>query len=274
MSPGHLAGAHRQQRMLSSSARATDTSDVVAPTPRLRVLGAVALGVVVAACQTGSSTEPSTAPPASAHASVQTGCSVTHPNQPGTYNLTAQDTFTIPATVTLAEGGWKGCGLLTKEYGSPAGLALIGFWHVENVYSDPCHWMGTLFDPPVGPSPEDLTAALVDQELTEASTPTAAALDGNPASFVTVLVPVDLDTSNCDAVVNGEFRFWKDIGEELTGSAVWWVGAADAPGLIGEVWAADIQDARVVVNAAYYADADQAERDEIHAIIQSITFPP
>jgi hypothetical protein len=97
-------------------------------------------------------------------------------------------------------------------------------------------------------------------------------LGGFPANYVRLSVPEGLDVSDCDRVTIAEFRFFKGPGEELTGSSVWWLGAADAPGLIGEVWATDLDEVRVVVEAAYYSDATQAEVDEIHGIIESIAF--
>ena len=191
----------------------------------------------------------------------------------GTYRLSAADTFSVPATVTIADG-WHGCGLLAKEFGEPGGPAIIGFWSVENVYANPCHWEGALTDPPVGPTADELVNALVEQEVTETSTPSATTLGGDPATYVSLRVPEEADVADCDRVEIAEFRFWKEPGEERVGSAVWWIGAADAPGLIGEVWALDLDDTRAVVQAAYYADALAAEVDEIHQIVESIIFEP
>jgi hypothetical protein len=189
----------------------------------------------------------------------------------GKYSITAHQTMTVPATLTIADG-WTGCGLLFKEWGEVGGPSIIGFWKVENVYRNPCHWLGALMDPAVGPAAADLTAALVEQELTDATEPSAATLGGHPASYVRLSVPEDVDVSDCDGPSGPQFRFFKGAGEELTGSAVWWLGALEAPGLIGEVWAVDLGAERVVVNAAYFSDATQAELDEIHGIVESITI--
>jgi hypothetical protein len=130
-------------------------------------------------------------------------------------------------------------------------------------------------DPPAGPRATDLVNAMVDQELTDASAPSASSLGGYPAGHVLIEVPTDLDVSACDtAVEDPEFRFWKGPGEELTGSAVWWVGAEDAPGLIGEVWSMDLDTTRLAFQAAYFSDAAPAEVEEIHAIVDSIALMP
>jgi len=193
----------------------------------------------------------------------------------GTYILTADATQTVPAIVTVPDG-WSGCdkGLLAKEFGPPAGPALIGFWSVDNVYADPCHWLdGGLTDPAVGPTVADLAAGLGAQTLTDATAPDDDTLGGLPAAHVQLAVPVDLDTTACDVdpvEQNGtEFRFWNGPGD-----SVWWIGAMDAPGLIGDVWATDLDGTRIVVQAAYFSDADQAQVDEVLAIVRSIAFEP
>ena len=192
----------------------------------------------------------------------------------GTFRMTAEQTQTVPAMVTVPDG-WSGChqGLLTKEFGPPAGPALIGFWSVDNVYADPCQWDGALMDPSVGPTPADLANAVVAQELTDATVPDDDTLGGLPATHVQLSVPVDLDTSDCledqATRLGPEFRFWNGPGD-----SVWWIGATDAPGLIADVWAANLGDTRVVVQAAYFSDGAPAEVEEVMRIVRSITFEP
>jgi hypothetical protein len=236
----------------------------------------VAAAVLVAACNSatpstsGSESASAAASPSVAASAGIAACPETG-RAPGTYHVSAEQTLTVPATITITEG-WNGCGLLTKDWGPVGGPSLIGFWNVENVYTNPCHWDGALMDPPVGQTAAEFGVALVDQELTEATAPSPATLGGQPATYVRLSVPEDVDVSSCDRVEIAEFRFFKGPGEERTGSSVWWLGAGDAAGLIGEVWATDLDGVRVVVNAAYFSDAAQAEVDEIHAIIESIAF--
>ena len=233
-----------------------------------RLFAALTLMVVTTAC--AAPTSPASSTPAAAE-SLETATCAGRGTAAGTYLFTADDTMTVPATITIPDG-WDGCGLIAKEFGPPAGPAIIGFWEVENAYANPCHWNGGQMVPPVDSTAADLAIAMVSQEITEAEPPSEAALGGIDASYVRLTVPDDASVSDCDAVEIPEFRFWKGPGEELTGSAVWWIGAADARGLIGEVWAADVEGTRVVVQAAYFSDATQDEVDEIHAIIESITI--
>jgi hypothetical protein len=248
---------------------------VNAVTGRLPIpLVALAALLSVSACALEPSSRTSASPSAiGVESPGVTACTQTS-RSPGTYVADATDTMTVPVTITFTEAGWNGCGLWVKEFGS-AGTALIAFWAVDNVYANPCQWKGALMDPPAGPRATDLVNAMVDQELTDASAPSASSLGGYPAGHVLIEVPTDLDVSACDtAVEDPEFRFWKGPGEELTGSAVWWVGAEDAPGLIGEVWSMDLDTTRLAFQAAYFSDAAPAEVEEIHAIVDSIALMP
>ena len=186
----------------------------------------------------------------------------------GTYRWSATDTQTIPLTITMTEG-WDGCGLSFKELGDPGGLMMIGAWDVVNVYSNPCGWKSSLMDPPVGGSVDDLATAIDQQELTDAQPSEDVAIDGYAGEHVRLEVPVGLDTAACDADQIREFRFW----DGPPGSD-WWLGAADAPGLIGEAWIMDVDSRRVVIQAASFQDAGEARRDEIRGIVESIDFLP
>jgi len=174
----------------------------------------------------------------------------------------------MPLSITMTEG-WKGCGMSYKELGDPAGRMMVAFWNVDNVYADPCHWMGGLFDPRVGPSVDDLAKALADQALTEAGPATDVKIDGYSGKHVRLEVPPGLDTSGCDKDHIAEFRFWNGPAD-----SVWWLGATEAPSLIGEVWILDVDGTRVVVQGAYFSDAPAANQAEIARIVESIDFNP
>ena len=228
------------------------------------------LSVVSTGCAPSASPIPSrersVAPPTSA------ALAACHPEQQldaSTYLVPpALSEIGVPVAMTMTSG-WKGCGMSFKELGEPAGLMMVAFWNVENVYADPCSWKGGLFDPPVGPTVDDLVKALVDQARTEASTATDVTLDGYRGKHIRLEVPTDLDNADCDKDQIAEFRFWNGPGE-----SVWWLAAADAPGLIGEAWILDVDGTRVVIQGAYFSDAPPANQAEIAQIVQSIDFNP
>jgi hypothetical protein len=177
----------------------------------------------------------------------------------------------IGLEITFTDG-WKGCGLAFKELGPPAGLMMIGYWDSRMVYANPCHWKADVGDPDTGPTIEDLMQAIEAQKLTAAGPTEEVTIDGYSGKYIRFEVAPDLDASDCDRDkpdLEAEFRLWNGPGE-----SVWWLGAADAPGLIGEVWAIDVDGFRFVIQAASFGDAPEARRNEIHEIVASIDLLP
>lgn len=191
------------------------------------------------------------------------------PYDAGPQVMTAEATLLgFPLAITMTDG-WTGCGLHNKELGEPGGVMMIGTWVVVNVYGNPCQWRTSLPATPAGPTVDDLMKALIDQESTDATAPVDVAIDGYAGKYLRLSVPADLDTTTCDKDKITEFRFLNGPGD-----AVWWLGAAVAPGLIGDVWALDVQGTRVLVQAASFVDAGEARRDEMRQIVESIDFMP
>lgn len=217
---------------------------------------------------TPASTSPRTPTPPSVGESIAV-CSESPPYGAGTQLMTpTQSLLPFPLAITFT-AGWTGCGLHYKELGDPGGVMMIGTWIVENVYKDPCRWRISLPTSAVGPSVEDLVRELDGQEGTEAAEASDISIDGYDGQFIRLEVPVGLDTSDCDQDQIAEFRFWNGPGD-----AVWWLGAADAPGLIGEVWAVDVEGTRVVIQSASFSDAGEDRRVEMREIVGSIDFMP
>jgi len=187
----------------------------------------------------------------------------------GRRSISSAETDTPFGVEITFSDGWHGCGLAFKELGEPYGVMMLGYWDVRMVYPDPCHWKGDVMNPDTGPSVKDLMRALVSQKLTMAGPIEPITIDGYQGRYVRLEVAPHLDTSGCDIGTIAEFRFWNGPGE-----SVWWLGAADAPGLIGEVWALDVDGFRFVIQAASFADAGEARRDEIRRIVESIDIQP
>jgi len=112
------------------------------------------------------------------------------PLAPGPYRVTTVSgvnaTFTIPA-------GWKGppaTGFAVLKEGA----GILSFWQPVNVYADPCS-AGSLRNPSVGPTVDDLVAALAAQPLTETTEPTPFSVDG--FSVQRIRYDVDVDAASC-----------------------------------------------------------------------------
>jgi hypothetical protein len=121
-------------------------------------------------------------------------------------------------TVTVPDGWekyyetiWKdldGRGDYTK-LGGPGEVA-FGWFVVDNVFRDPCHWKDSLADPPVGPTVDDLAAALGALPGREATGPVDVTLGGLPAKRLELsAVPALAD---CD---DGVYRPILGPGEPL-----------------------------------------------------------
>jgi hypothetical protein len=183
----------------------------------------------------------------------------------GRRSITASQTETPFGVEITFTDGWKGCGLAFKELGEPGGLMMIGFWDVRMVYPDPCGWSNYVGSRDTAAGNDGLMTALMNQDLTIAGPIEEVSLDGYKGKYIRLRVPAEVDANRCDRDQIAEFRFWNGPGE-----SVWWLAAADAPGLIGEVWAVDVQGFRFVVQAASFEEAGNARRDEIHEIVESI----
>jgi hypothetical protein len=216
---------------------------------------------------TPSAAATSTAPPAHDTArSCPNGIHI----PPGTYAVEPlRSQILVPLTMTFGTPGWKGCGLSYKELPDPQGPMMVGFWDVQDVYPDSCHWRTTPADASTGRSVADLIAAVAAQAPGEAGSPVDVTIDGFSGQYLRFEVPADVDVTDCDSAEIAEFRFWTGPGD-----SVWWLGASDAAGLIGEVWAIDVKGYRVAIQAASFSDAPESARDEMHRIVESIDFVP
>jgi hypothetical protein len=184
--------------------------------------------------------------------------------EPGTYRATPfgpasssiEFTFTVP-------DGWEAfdeVGLLpTTGSAGPDGVA-IGFGQVVRLYSDPCYDNAPgASDVAVGPSVEDLVAALRAQTAYDTSQPTDITLGGYSGQKVDIVLPSDLDFTTCD-------------GE---GFYVWEGGAyAQGPGNRWHLWILDVEGTRVVVLGSDFETTPGDKRAEMNAIIDSIEINP
>jgi hypothetical protein len=211
---------------------------------------ALALSALLAACASpaGHATAP---PPRSSASSTESAAATSTPPAapdvarscpngihipPGTYAVEPlRSQILVPLTITFETQGWKGCGLSYKELPDPQGPMMVGFWDVQDVYRDSCHWRTTPTDSPTGRSVTDLIGAVAAQSPGEAGSPVDVTIDGFSGQYLRFEVPADVDVTDCSTVEVAEFRFWTGPGD-----SVWWLGASDAAGLIGEVWAIDV----------------------------------
>ena len=181
--------------------------------------------------------------------------------EPGAYVL---DRFPVDLAFDIPDGeppGWH-AGQATENtaivlwYTPPDITYLFAFWNVDNVYVDPCDAAAGELEPPIGPSVDDLVAALSSLPGIQATAPvdvTVGAFRGKEIELTT------LDFGNCPNVT------------------VFSPGDATDPGLVnpldGETFRVQILDVdgvRIVLYTAEPAERDAAAESERQQILNSI----
>jgi len=173
----------------------------------------------------------------------------------GRYRLdveSARVTFDVP-------DGWDawayGIVPTGQEPEAPDGVGL-GYWTVDNVYRDSCHWNDALPEPHVGPSVADLVDALVAQRGHPSTVPSAVSLDGFAGTQIEMRVPEHLDFARC---WNETFLSWSAVPD----------GGRfhQGPGQIDRLWILDVDGLRLVIDASYYPATSDAVREQLFAIV-------
>jgi hypothetical protein len=258
------------------------------------VVIAVAAGLLILPRPSGQGTLPSdsASPPPSPSGSAAAASSPTASPMPyveptmltsGTYVIggeggTPSYTFTVP-------DGWESrFEILWKDRDGPGELA-FGLWTVDNVFADPCHWEGSLLDPPVGPTAADLATALEQQVGRNASAPTDVVFGGYPAKRLELSIPEDLDVTTCDASrsfgsagnpapTEGIYRTWLAGGEAASGTNVPVVPSEMLRGRIDVLYIADVGGGRMVFDAWHLPGASAANVTELESAVASIQIQP
>lgn len=135
-------------------------------------------------------------------------------------------------------------------------------WRPENLVLDPCRWQtGGVVDPPVGPSVDDLAAALVAQAGENATAPTAIEIDGYAGKRVEVWIPAAVNIGACPG---GDYGRWLEGGGK--GGHTYGNGQHDV------VYILDVEGIRGVIDTMYLPGVPEADIAEMEALVESIRF--
>jgi hypothetical protein len=190
---------------------------------------------------------------------------------PGTYLWPAGGVFPADITFTVPAGWMSRYGIPHKDRGGPGEIA-VGNWVIANVYADPCQWQGSSLDPAVGPTVDDLAAALVAQKGRAASPPTDVTLSGYPAKRIELSVPADLDPATCD---EGVMRTWFGPGENVD---TWYSDPeARSPlrsGQLNVAYIVDVNGGRLIIDTWHMPGTSAADLAELDAILASMRIEP
>lgn len=181
--------------------------------------------------------------------------------EPGTYRLDYP--FPVPATFTLP-GSWFVFVWAYTEVGAEVNLeypaigAEVSLAIVDNLSADPC---GTdMLDPPVGPSVDDLVAALTDLEGFEVSAATDIEVDGFGGKQLTMRAP---ENPSCARPVES-LSTWRTATRQDS------VGA----GQVNEIRILDVEGTRLVISLAHGPAPTDFDRSMLESVVESIELTP
>jgi len=186
----------------------------------------------------------------------------TAPIEPGTYLIPKSSWSVADFTISFPRRGW------TVQYGHTYNKHFdsaddeFGFYPVvvDEIFTDACE--GTSGDiTEVGPTVDDLAAALVTQLGTRASGPFEDTLGGHPALRVDLAIPRSLDLKPCNL---------GDIGLQI-----WYSAPADKyfvllPHAFASVYILDIDGQRQVFLVQVKAATSQSDRQQLEGVLDSI----
>jgi hypothetical protein len=230
-----------------------------------------AMAVLIAGCGASSESGPTPAEPTSTVDAGTVPTSTAMPitssgaMEPGTYVFRTFDPdFDASYRITMdIPDGFQGFeGFAVRKLGAPSQTGMSA-WVVGNVYADPCHWIGTLLDPPVGSSVDGLVAALASQKGRHASTPTDVTVDGFAGKYMELIGPARINLADCHG---GEFRTWLDTSLE----GVRYL----EPGQRDLLWIVDVDGTPLVIDAALGAGTSAQDRAGLIQIMESVRIDP
>ena len=169
--------------------------------------------------------------------------------------------LTVPAT------GWvSNDWIIFKNLpgSSDSHVIALSTWTIGNLKVDPCNWKAGALDPRVGPTVEDLAAALVKQPGPAKGTSTDATLGGYRGKKVEFSIPSNFDSVSCD---EGVFSRWEAASEPGD-----WGGWIYGAGMHNAVYIIDVDGRPVVIDTMSLLGASAADLAELEQIIASIRF--
>jgi hypothetical protein len=177
---------------------------------------------------------------------------------PGTYRSDFV-TYTLPAGWTAPRAG--ATTILKVNADPPNGMG-VDLWQIAAVDTDPCHWETTPVAV-VGPTVDELVAALVAQKRGSIVTPVDVTIDGFRGKQVDLVVPLDVKLADCDG---GRYLSWADT----TGGS----RSNQAPGQHDLLDVLDVNGRTLVIQRTFYPANTAADLAELQAIVDSIKITP
>jgi hypothetical protein len=189
--------------------------------------------------------------------------------------------FGDPPSMIVATGpdGWVGVdpgwgmdGPEPMRAEAPTGIGIV-FFSANGVYSDPCHWdvagtgdAGTPGDVKIGPTVDDLVAALRANTFYTSTAAKPVTIDGYAGQEVELQLP-NRSYTKCD----------KDDPNDAGGHEFVFSGPglyAQGPGNRWDVYALDVDGSRLIATILSYAKTPKSDLDLARNVIQTMDINP
>lgn len=182
------------------------------------------------------------------------------PFEAGTYQIPRSAWSVVDYTVTFPEGWTVQAGASFHKHSDEPDEVAFEALVPDTIYADACEGsQGELME--VGPSVDDLAAALVKQRGPMASGPVDTTLGGYPAIRIDLTVPKGFDLHSCNV--------------EGVGLQIWFSHPADGyfvlfPDAIASVYIVDVDGQRQVFQTQHGSATSDRDVRELQAVIDSI----
>jgi hypothetical protein len=132
---------------------------------------------------------------------------------------------------------------------------------IVTVYKDPCHWQTT--GASIGPTVDNLVAALVAQKRGSTATPADVTIDGFLGKEIDLMVPLNVTVTACDG---GQYKSFTDAsgGDRYN----------QGPGQHDLLDILDVNGKTLVIDRVFYPANTAADLAELQAIVDSIKITP
>ncbi len=231
---------------------------------QLRTLtAALAATMLLAACTNddsqGQSAPETEAEPTTAPAADYETLGRLHLDGPGRWGVTAFGDPDAPVAVLDVPAGFQGreSWVWTDNQG-PGEFAQLAYWSPTRVPTDPCNARSS--SPPLGPTAEDLAAALAAQKRTTTTEPTPVTVDGHDGLYLELTTPRRLDYQACGP---DGMQIWQTDGDVHR--------VLDEP-TTDRYWIIDVDGQRVVISALTSHVATSETVDQITGLAKAMTF--
>jgi hypothetical protein len=189
------------------------------------------------------------------------------PIEPGAYEVAEEFAvelaFTVPPGWSKFDVGPDHVSIVQtpggRLYPTPPDGTAIGFFVVDNLFADPCLPGNNMFDPPVGPTVEDLADALATVPAYRASERRPVVVSGYSGETMRL----DLEVYMCSY---SQVMLWR------TPSG--WVRNPQGEEEQNRLWILDVDGVRLVINALSFPGASDASLAELEAIVDSVRIRP